>query len=417
VYQLQMAMIQQKRDLITSRDQLHQRHEAYQAELAQERDALVKLRKAAAKALRGYPSLARALTQPAGKEEGSPSGQDLDSLMIRARDERTKAGEALREYRRLGIPKLFSSLPVSLAVMLLILIAAGLAFGLPQAGLDPSLSRIIGAAVGVGGSLIAFVLLGIGKSQGAALAETLTSSIRHAREAQETAQKVAESDLQSTLNRLEQQVEDSSAEFDEQRKSSPEATQAERAERQQRLDVQVARLFAHHDAVGASREASLIATHQSENAELEREASGFIADLDAKHEGAHAQLTHAYEVHWNQLESAWNDAIRPVYEEIAALRTHADGLFPEWTRESLDRWKAPADFANAARLGSVDVNVSSLAKARPQSPRLALPGPDRFLLPISLVMPQRGSLLLESDGGGREEMIASLNQLILRLLS
>jgi DNA segregation ATPase FtsK/SpoIIIE, S-DNA-T family len=415
VYQLQMAMIQQKKDLAATREQLHQRHAAYQAELTQERESLAKLRKAAARALRGYPVFARALIPPppGGRE---PAG-DLDLLIVRAREQRGAAAEILREFRRLGIPKLFAALPASLMAMLVVLAAAGAAFGLPAAGLATISAQMIGGGLLVVGLIAVFGLLGVGKSQAAPLAQSLTAALAQSREAQEAALRLAETDLHTTLARLEERIENSSATFDQQRRHSPELSQSERAARQQRLDEQASRLLAHHDAVHHRRQSDLIAGQESELAALRDEADTVITQIHADHDATLSKLLQGYDFNWTALEEGWQAAIQPVYEDIAALLSHADSLFPEWTREMLDQWKAPADFANAARLGSLNVDVSALAKARPQSPRLALPGPDRFGLPVSLVMPQRGSVLFESDGGGRAEMIASLNQLILRLLS
>lgn len=417
VYQLQMAMIHEKRDLAAARERLNQRHEAYQTELAQERETLVKLRKAAGQALRGYPAFSKKLATPAGGGENDGSGGDLDALIVRLRESRAQAVEALREFRQLGLPKLFAALPLMLVMVLLIFAAAGAAFGLPAAGVEKGLAMGVAAAIGIGGLLLALALYGMGKSRSAHPAGALTDSLSRAREALDAAQKVADWELQTSLTRLEEQVASSTAQFDQARRQSPEMSQAERAAAQKKLDEQAARLFAHHADVQYRRQAAADSARDAELDAIRAAAESSISQLDAKLKESLERLTHAHEVHWTALEADWRAAIQPVYDRIGAMRSQADALFPEWSRNFLESWKAPTDFANAARIGAFDVDVNTLAKARPQSPRLALPGPDRFSLPISLVMPQRGSLVLESEGGGREAMLAALNQLILRLLS
>src|SRR5205823_13914082 len=62
-------------------------------------------------------------------------------------------------------------------------------------------------------------------------------------------------------------------------------------------------------------------------------------------------------------------------------------------------------------------DVEKLAEAVPKDQRLALPGPARFSLPLLLTYPAEGSILLETPYSGREKMLASLNNIILRLLS
>src|SRR5436190_13922332 len=65
----------------------------------------------------------------------------------------------------------------------------------------------------------------------------------------------------------------------------------------------------------------------------------------------------------------------------------------------------------------MEVDLHRLAEAAPKDPRLALGGPATFSLPLLLTFPEEGSILLETNGPGREQMLAALNNLILRLLS
>lgn len=418
VYQLQMEMIQQKRDLAAAREHLGQRHEAYQAELAGEREALGRLRKAATRALRGYPAFLRGLAGNAGADAAA-DGVDLDQLIVRAREDRAAASESLRELLQFGLPKVFASLPASLLVIMLVFAGAGAAFGLPQVGMSSPAAIGIGAGLALGGSLIVLLLHATGRTQAAPYAEVLVSRLRRCREGLDAAAKAAERDLETTLARMEAQVEATSTTFDQQRRVSPEQSQAQKAEKQRKLDEQVTRLLAHHDTVANRRLDALDAAEREALAGLQAAADAVLAGLDETNDAAVARLAEVHRVRWDQLEAAWREAIEPLYATVQRMEAQSAALFPDWSREYLDGWKAPDDFANAARLGALDVNVTKLAKAVPQSPRLALPGPSRFRLPISLVMPQLGSVLFESDGGGagRDAMLASLNQLILRLLS
>ncbi|MCB1230137.1 MAG: ATP-binding protein [Verrucomicrobiae bacterium] len=417
VYQMQMSMIQKKRDLAGTRDRIHQEREVQLAELAQDRESIAKLRKAAGRAVRGYGSFRRTLATSSTTPPEESVTVSAYGLLNRAREERAAAGEILKQFRRLALPRMFASLPVSLAVILIALVAGGLAFGLPAAGFEKSVAYGIGGTVGIAGILLIIILYFGGKSQGTELVSQLAASLQSSREALERSEKQATADFEAKLAKLEGDAEETTSKFDEARKQSPEQIATARVEHEKKLEIQHARLKAKFDAVKISREATLEASSQSNSLRLKTDAEAGIAELNTAHEVAETKLKHAYEFRWEELETEWRAAIAPIYAQIDQVRETAASLFPDWDREFLDRWQAPKDFAHAAQFGHLEVEVAKLAGDLPKSDRLSLPGPANFALPVSLLMPERGSVLFESDGGGRETMIASLNQLILRLLS
>ncbi len=418
VYQMQMSMIQKKRDLSATRERRHQAREEQLAELARDRESLAKLRKAAARAFRGYGALTRALAVPGAPIPEDAVAVSAEGLIQRSREERAVAGEALKEFRRLALPRLFASLPVMLVIVFIALLAGGVAFGLPAAGMGNSPALGIGVAVFAIGFALTIILYFGGSSQGAELAGAVAGALWRGREYLERGEQRAAADFDAAMASLESDAEESSSRFDEARKQSPEQVAAARAEYEKRLDVRHARAKARFESLLAQRSASMTAEHDTHRERLLADSEAAIAGLNTAHEVAEAKLRQAHAFNHDALETAWREAATAIYGEIEALRRHADALFPGWSREFLDRWKAPSDFAHAARFGHFEVDVAALAGGLPKSDRLALPGPDRFQLPVSMLMPGRGSLLFESEeGGGREAMIAGLNQLILRLLS
>lgn len=418
VYQMQMSMIQKKRDLAGERDQLSRARESQLAELARDREALTKLRKAAAKAFRGYAPFTRALAVPAEPIPEDSVAVSAEGLLQQSREERATAGSALKEFRRLALPRLFASLPMMLAIVLIALLAGAAAFGLPVAGLEKSLALGIGGSVFVIGTLLTVVLYFGGRSQGEELVKKVSSSLRRGREYLERGEQRATVDFDAAVARLESDAEESSSRFDEARKQSPEQVAAARAERERRLDAQHLRAKERFESLLGRREALLTTKQESERERLQTESAAAVAELNSAHQAAETKLREGYDFNRATLETDWQETLTPLYAEIEALRQRAADRFPAWDRAFLDRWQAPGDFAHAARFGSLTVEVARLAGGLPKSDRLSLPGPEKFDLPVSLIMPERGSVLYESeDGGGREAMIASLNQLILRLLS
>ena len=124
-----------------------------------------------------------------------------------------------------------------------------------------------------------------------------------------------------------------------------------------------------------------------------------------------------YNEKWAQLQTDWKEAITPIYAEIESRIATAGEDFPAWSADYLENWQPKTEFIHAAQFGSLDVNVAELAQKVPEDERLALPGASEFELPVSINLPGEGSLLLETDGPGREEQIGTLNNLIARLLA
>jgi len=120
---------------------------------------------------------------------------------------------------------------------------------------------------------------------------------------------------------------------------------------------------------------------------------------------------------WRAIEQQWANEILPIYAEIRDIQAEGRALFPDWSEESVAAWTAPLDFPAAAKFADLKVDVKALAGALPKDPRLALPGPDEFTLPLALSFPNLGSVLIEGKESGQPMAMGSLNALILRLLA
>jgi hypothetical protein len=131
-----------------------------------------------------------------------------------------------------------------------------------------------------------------------------------------------------------------------------------------------------------------------------------VAGLEAEHQKQ-----------WQQLETEWRQRIEPIYESLRAARAAADELFPEWELSRWEKWSPPQSFRNAAKFGRLDVDTRKFAEAAPKDPRLALPGPEHFSVPLQLNYPNAGSILFETSGAGAAEMLGAINNIIFRLLS
>ena len=113
----------------------------------------------------------------------------------------------------------------------------------------------------------------------------------------------------------------------------------------------------------------------------------------------------------------WKGIVEPIYASIRAANEFSEKMFPPWEIPLWKDWDPPLEFKNAAKFGSLDVDMSKAAEAMPKDPRLALPGPANFSVPLLLTYPLQGSILFETPKVGHEEAIAAINNIIFRLLS
>lgn len=117
---------------------------------------------------------------------------------------------------------------------------------------------------------------------------------------------------------------------------------------------------------------------------------------------------------WRAAQSRWLDAVRGCLARSEAAHPAWDS--PAWRAESL---RSRADEAPGAPVGHVRVHLPSIPGAVPTEADFAWPSgtPIDAVLPLCLALPERGSLLIESDLAGRAAGIAMLHQVMLRLLA
>ena len=120
---------------------------------------------------------------------------------------------------------------------------------------------------------------------------------------------------------------------------------------------------------------------------------------------------------WDAMVAEWKGIVEPIYASIRAANEFAEKMFPPWEIPLWKDWEPPLEFKNAAKFGTLEVDMVKAAEAMPKDPRLALPGPAKFSVPLLLTYPLQGSILFETPKVGHEEAIAAINNIIFRLLS
>jgi len=93
---------------------------------------------------------------------------------------------------------------------------------------------------------------------------------------------------------------------------------------------------------------------------------------------------------------------------------------PRWADARWNAWTPPRTFAPSARIGALSIDLAAVPEALPKEPEFGWPldgHPLRFLLPVTLSIPERASLLIECGPEGREQAIATLQAAMLRVLT
>ena len=118
--------------------------------------------------------------------------------------------------------------------------------------------------------------------------------------------------------------------------------------------------------------------------------------------------------------SAWRGAQQRWISAVQSCRDRADASFPPWASPVWRDGPLPASQGMpGAPVGTVHVHLPSIRGAVPTDADFAWPEGTAIdaALPLCLALPERGSLLIESDLSGRAAGIAMLHQAMLRLLT
>jgi hypothetical protein len=378
--------------------------------LTEECRRLILLKREARKAFAGYRAFRKRLFEKGDAPPGTPGG--AEGLRV-VSDALAEADQRLADFRKFFLPRLFQYLPPPLSAVICLLLAAALVW---HWGLNST-----GYAIGGGAAV---VLLG-------GLFGLYLSSQRHVRvtalalaEAVLKADRIYEAVRVSGTQSLEDARRDIQAAYD--RTHADVSAQWERAgaveaefqaEGKARIEARTPRVLSKVQEQQTRRAADLATAHQARLIAIRDEFASRRDEAARKHEAEHAQWLAEEQSEWAAITEQWHAAIDPIYAEIRAIQTQGETRFPDWRDDWIDQWQPPHDFPTAARFATLTVNLRNLAGALPRDPRLALPGPAEFSLPLALSFPREGSLLIEGKESGQAAITSALNALVLRLLA
>jgi len=414
IAQVQREILEITREMEATLKDSDQRFADLRKELEKESAAVARIEDGANAAVRGYPGWQRRLAA-AGYEENGPA-VEIQSSVDALKQQSVVTRRAVTRLRVWPPVLLFSLLPPWLlfpiaiagfaAIVPLKLAVNGQPVTWTQAGTWG------GAALG---ALIVLHVLGRLLAGGSAT-RMIESAGRLRRLLAATVQGV-DGGQQAARERIRAAAEKRSTVLNERWNSIKAEADQMRHELERRLELRFARVQALNETLRersfARVEGEFAAIASKRRAEVNESRRAFEKNRDDRLREFEATQKSG----WETAIAKWNEVTTGAFQVFAKVREAAARDFPAWSDPKLRQWTPPSAFASAAPLGVLSIDLAKLAGALPTDPRLKLPGPASFDVPLLLTYPGQGSVLFETKETGRPAAVASLNELVLRLLS
>jgi len=152
-------------------------------------------------------------------------------------------------------------------------------------------------------------------------------------------------------------------------------------------------------------------TSVTSNFELEKERLIQVRDNEIEE----AEIEHKSK--WEELVSEWENETQTFVKWLNEEKNATNELFPRWEKAWLDSWTPPETFSHCATFGSLELDPSLFGEGPPKDARLELPETESLKVPLSIRLPNSGSILYETESLGNIKIVESINNIILRLLS
>ncbi len=380
--------------------------------LAAEHEVLLLLETKARNAFKGYRKFLRLLSAPPAMNSPEVPSDEYQ-LITGLREVLGKTRDDLDRFRKLLLPRFFKAWPVLLLIGLcpLPLVPLLQHFGVSSFSYREAAGTMVGCLVA------GFILHEIGKRQAAPLATAIGNALANARRLHDAAPEKAETRHRQELERVENDFQNMNQWIDQEWSLALEEAASMKGSRPTEIDKKAARVSAKNETHFRLRLESLEQEHAEAVARLKRAAETQAMELAKVCEDKEAKFNSDYEAQWVLLAAEWKSKIEPLYHTLEEAAASAEKLFPPWSQQIIESWTPPPQFGQAAKFARLEVQVEEFSEATSRDERLALPGPSQFSVPLLLTYPGQGSLLFETTGSGREEVLAALNNIILRLLS
>ena len=273
------------------------------------------------------------------------------------------------------------------------------------------------AVVSAGAFVLAVIAYFIGGQQNSAAAKEIASNLVKSRWWLNASFEKAKTHAQQDQLRLRNETADSIGAMNQKWKQSVKDAIEMRGVRPIKIGEKAQRAFQKNEQQNEARVRKINSEFNTTKTRLGMEADTASKTLTDTHQSKMTRLQAEFDSMWSALQAEWKQIVEPIYATIREANEFAQKLFPPWEIPLWKDWDPPIEFKNAAKFGTLDVDITKAAEAVPKDQRLALPGPANFSIPLLLTYPLQGSILFEAKNTGHEDAISAINNIIFRLLS
>ena len=383
--------------------------------LAEQEGALAVLEASIRGAFRGYGKFLRLLSTPTETAAPDPT-RDENALLAELQETLGTIRAGLGRFRWRPLPLLFKCLPLWFLIPLILVVHAALIPLLRHYG-NQSFTPVEAMWSVLAFVAGAFILHFISQRLAASAASLIATALSRAQRLRAACSEKNETHRVNELARIEHEHHAATGSLNQQwQQAGGEATNA-RILWGEKIDKQAARVLGNNEQLRRAKLQAFEREHSQRITEIKRAATERSQELDAAFAVKETQLNTLRDAQWQALVAEWNASTQSIHQSLTAAIAAAAETFPDWQSPAWKNWAPPQAFAHAAPFGRLTVDIAKLAGNVSAGTKLVLPGASRFDLPLALTFPREGSILFETKDAGRDEVIAALNNIILRLLA
>ena len=406
--ELQVQAVTDKANRQRSLERLTETYQGLHAELAEEGEKLRLLQRKCSGAMRGYVRLQKKLKPGHGSSlevgEAETSGGTRDFL-DRVREGLAEVENRLELFKQNGLARLLSFFPW----WLLLGLGLGSALYFSSFWVEGDAAWSVAGGV-AGGTVVLIVILQFATGGGAEPAARLVAEqIERTRRARAA----CEARISERFEEEQKELAAADAAADNRWLHADEAARTMREEGGRSIEEKYQRAKGRNEAMRDRILGPFNSLHETRLAELRKGAADRIAALEAEHASRVEEVEGRFGTGMAEMETEWTAVVQAIYKEVGAMDEFLAPLSPGWKRSYLESWQPSAKLHDAVRFGRVSVAGDSLA----EEAGLSLADARAIEVPMALQLPHDGSLLFETDGSGREEVVGVLNNIMLRLLA
>jgi hypothetical protein len=330
-YKIQQSTMEAERRREASLADAAARHEQFEVQLNESREAFGLGENAVRSAFGGYASLQKRL-HPDTQADGPDPSADENQLLEQLHQLQAKTGDDLRRLRKMWLLALFKFFP-GWFLVLLALLGGGVLLLAHYRGVNDLSLREAGA--GLAGAVL--LLAGgraLVKRRDGPMATAIAGDLAATRRLHEACFERARVRYENEQARIKNEYVETIQRLDQEWKQAVKEALDLFDVRPRQIDEQAARVARKNEELHAANVGRIEGKHAEAGARLQQEGEARARQLTDAHAAKLIRLDTDYQTGWQQLEAEWGQRVRPIYATIQAASTRQNSGGWRWTSGS-----------------------------------------------------------------------------------